>query len=253
MSKAKRGATDLSGIIAVDKPSGMTSHDVVDAIRRLTNEGRIGHAGTLDPMATGLLLVCIGPTTRLSELIMSGDKTYEARITFGAATDTDDSQGSIIARAPLPNGLDTVEFAQQVLKGFLGEQLQMPPLFSAIKKDGKKAYESARQGKSVDLEPRLITVHSLELIETSVDFWDIEAVVSKGTYIRALARDIGEAVGSKAHLTSLRRVRCGSISIEQAYTLKELETRNIRNLFLDPQADFGIPEESIPKGLRNVI
>lgn len=253
MAKAKRGATDLFGIIAVDKPCGMTSHDVVDAVRHLTGEGRVGHAGTLDPMATGLLLVCVGPATRLSEAIMSKDKVYEARIAFGAATDTDDAQGAIIAQAPLPESLDDEGFARRILEDFVGKQQQVPPQYAAIKKDGRKAYESARQGKPVHLESRTIIVHSLALIEAVNDHWDIEARVSKGAYIRALARDIGEAVGSKAHLASLRRVRCGKVSLEQAHSLEDLEKDDIRAFFLNPQTELGIAEESIPEGLRDAL
>ena len=226
----------------MDKPRGMTSHDVIDTLRQLTGEGRIGHAGTLDPMATGLLLVCIGPATRLSSLIMSHDKVYEARIAFGAATDTDDAEGTIIAQAPLPEGINDTSFAMRVLEGFTGEQNQLPPQYSAIKSEGKKAYESARRGRQVELEPRLVTVYVLKLIEAAGGCWDIEAKVSKGTYIRALVRDIGEAVGSKAHLAALRRVGCGQVSVNQAHTLEQLEKGDIRSFFLDPWSDLGITE-----------
>ncbi|MCL1846547.1 MAG: tRNA pseudouridine(55) synthase TruB [Coriobacteriia bacterium] len=259
MTKARRGATDLCGVIAVDKPEGMTSHDVVDALRRLTGEGRIGHAGTLDPMATGLLLVCIGPAARLSELLMAGDKVYQARIRFGAATDTDDAQGVVIASAPLVAKLSDEQFALEVLAGFLGAQEQLPPRFAAIKKDGQKAYVAARKGLDLELEPRTITVHGLRLLEVGAEHWDVEACVSKGAYIRALARDIGEAVGSKAHLASLRRLSCGTVTLAQAHTLKELEQavavggRGIKALFLDLQTDLGITQELLPEGLRNAL
>ena len=259
MAKARRGATRLCGVIAVDKPDGLTSHDVVDALRRLTGEGRIGHAGTLDPAATGLLLVCIGPATRLSELLMADDKVYQARIRFGTATDTDDAQGLVVASAPLAPGLSDEQFASEVLAGFLGTQEQLPPRFSAIKKEGRKAYEAARQGLDPGLEPRTITVYELRLLGATAEYWDVQAHVSKGTYIRALARDIGEAVGSKAHLASLRRLSCGAVSLTQAHTLKELEQaaapdgRGIEALFLDLQADLGIPQELLPEGLRNAL
>jgi tRNA pseudouridine55 synthase len=223
VAKIKRGATDLCGVIAVDKPSGMTSHDVVARLRRFTGEGRIGHAGTLDPAATGLLLVCVGPATRLSDALMAGDKTYEARVVFGAATDTDDAEGVVVAEAPLPAELADEDFARAVLAGFIGEQEQMPPAYSAIKKQGKKAYELARAGKAVELEPRRVTIHALRLVEATAEYWDIEATVSKGTYVRSLARDLGEAVSSRAHLSALRRTRSGQVSVEQAHTLEELE------------------------------
>ncbi|MDR0347733.1 MAG: tRNA pseudouridine(55) synthase TruB, partial [Coriobacteriales bacterium] len=223
MAKARRGATDLCGIIAVDKPAGITSHDVVDRLRRITGEGRIGHAGTLDPAATGLLLVCVGPATRLSDALMAREKTYEARVIFGTATDTDDAEGTPIATAEVPAELADVDFAKGVLAGFVGLQQQKPPHFSARKKNGKKAYELARAGKPVELEPRDVTIYELRLIAATATYWDIEARVSKGTYIRALARDLGEAVGSRAHLGALRRTRVGALSVEAAHTLEELQ------------------------------
>ena len=249
MARAKRGATDLSGIIAVDKPRSMTSHDVVNEIRRITGEGRIGHAGTLDPMATGLLLICVGPATRLSNQIMSHDKTYQARIVFGIATDTDDAEGRVIASAPLPEKLADTRFAEQVLEAFIGTQEQLPPQFAAIKKDGRKAYQIARQGGLIEFDPRTVTVHSLRLIEARDDFWDIEASVSKGTYIRSLARDLGEAVGSRAHLAILRRIQCGKLTVDQACTLEKLRSSSgdLCEFFLDPCRDLGIPEKLVLK------
>jgi riboflavin kinase/FMN adenylyltransferase len=248
MAKPKRGATNLCGVIAVDKPGGMTSHDVVDCLRRLTGEGRIGHAGTLDPAATGLLLVCIGPATRLSAELTGCDKTYEARIVFGTATDTDDAEGSPIATAPLPATLADADFARKVLASFVGEQEQLPPRFSAIKKGGRKAYELARAGKAVELEPRPVTIHALRLIEATADYWDIEAEVSKGTYLRSLARDLGIAVGSQAHLGALRRTRSGRVSLEQAHTLGELGKKDLRSCFLDPIGDLGLAKELLSGG-----
>jgi tRNA pseudouridine55 synthase len=242
MSKAKRGATDLCGILAVDKPSGMTSHDVVARLRRITGEGRIGHAGTLDPAATGLLVICIGPACRLSEQLMAGSKTYEARIIFGTATDTDDAEGAVIATAAIPAEIADEDFARGVLAGFVGEQQQLPPQFAAIKQDGKKAYKLARAGKHVELEPRLVTIHALRLIAVTPEYWDIEADVSKGTYIRALARDLGEAIASKAHVGTLRRTRSGSISIRQAKTLEDLQQGSVESYFLDPALNLGVSQ-----------
>jgi tRNA pseudouridine55 synthase len=244
MAKAKRGATNLCGIVAVDKPANMTSHDVVDCLRRLTGEGRIGHTGTLDPAATGLLLVCIGPATRLSATLTADDKTYEARIVFGTATDTDDAEGTPVEVAPLLPVLADEDFARGVLAGFIGEQEQLPPRFAAIKRDGKKAYELARAGKPVELEPRCVTIHALRLIKAEADYWDVVAEVSKGTYLRSLARDVGVAAGTRAHLGALRRTGVGPVSIEQAHTLKELEQDDIRSFFLDPIRDLGLTEEA---------
>jgi tRNA pseudouridine55 synthase len=228
----------------------MTSHDVVAHLRRSTGEGRIGHAGTLDPAASGLLLVCIGPATRLSDALMAGEKSYEARIVFGAATDTDDAEGTVVATAPLPDGLADEGFAREVLAGFVGEQDQMPPRFSAIKKGGRKAYELARAGKPVELEPRRVSIHELRLIATGAKWWEIEARVSKGTYIRSLARDLGEAVGSRAHLGALRRTWIGRVSIGQAHTLEELKQmgEGIDACFLDRASDLGLSVPPVPGG-----
>jgi tRNA pseudouridine55 synthase len=266
VGKIKRGATDLSGIIAIDKPAGMTSHDVVSCLRRITGEGRIGHAGTLDPAATGLLLLCVGPATRLSDLIMASSKTYVARVVFGSATDTDDAEGVVIETAPIPAKVSDPEYARMVLTSFIGEQEQMPPHYSAIKKEGVKAYQLARKGKTPQLDPRTITIYELHLLELGDNYWDIECSVSKGTYIRSLARDIGEAVGTKAHVGSLRRTRSGAISVERAHELGELKASAdalagdatstaladyVNSLFLDPVKDLGIEGQKIPEGLRN--
>ncbi|MDR2109068.1 MAG: tRNA pseudouridine(55) synthase TruB [Coriobacteriales bacterium] len=223
LPKPKRGATRLCGVLAVDKPAGMTSHDVVDRLRWITGEGRIGHAGTLDPDATGLLLICIGPATKRSEKLMEHDKTYEARVVFGAATTTDDAAGEILRTAAVPAEVADADFARLVLASFLGEQQQLPPQFAAIKKDGRKAYELARKGEKVELEPRSVVFHEIDLLGTGAEYWDIRARVSKGTYLRALARDLGEAVGSAAHLGQLRRTRIGRVAVERAQTLEQLE------------------------------
>jgi tRNA pseudouridine55 synthase len=244
MAKPKRGATDLSGILAVDKPAGLTSHDVVDRIRRLTGEGRVGHAGTLDPMATGLLLLCIGSACKQSETLMAGSKVYQARVVFGAATATDDAQGSVITEAAVPAVVSDEDFALQLLRRFEGQQQQLPPQVSAIKKDGVAAYRRVRRGEEVVVEPRTVTIYSLRLLalgdavgaaigrsdqhkacgsEDAAPWWDIEAEVSKGTYIRSLARDIGEAVGSCAHLGALRRTRIGEWTLADAHKLEDLE------------------------------
>ena len=223
MPAARRGATDLNGILLVDKPIGMSSHDVVDALRRLTGEGRIGHAGTLDPAASGLLVVCIGPATRLSEQLIGHDKTYLARIAFGSSTSTDDAEGVVLASAEPPAELTEPDYARIVLAGFLGPSMQLPPQFSAIKQQGVPAYRKARQGKPVELERRPVLIHSIELLSAGDAQWDIITEVSKGTYVRALARDVGEAVGCPAHLAELRRLAVGPWRVSEAYTLAALE------------------------------
>ncbi|MCL1879737.1 MAG: tRNA pseudouridine(55) synthase TruB [Actinomycetia bacterium] len=223
MGRARRGATDLNGVLLVDKPTGITSHDVVDCLRRASGEGRIGHAGTLDPMATGLLVVCVGPATKLAEHLTAADKSYLARIIFGTSTATDDREGEVLEQATPPACLADPEYVQSILAAFVGEISQMPPQFSAIKLDGVPAYRLARQGRQAELKARQVRISSLELLAATADSWDISADVSKGTYIRSLARDIGQAVGCPAHLGELRRSAVGQWRVSQAQPLAELE------------------------------
>ena len=241
----RRGATGLCGVLAIDKPAGITSHDVVDRVRRITGERRVGHAGTLDPMATGLMLVGVGAATRLSQYLTGHDKTYEARIVFGACTDTDDALGSIIASEQLSGpgqnlsvleGIDSHDEVQRLV----GSSQQLPPAYSAIKKDGVTAYRAAREGKQLELEPRAITVHAATLRDTgtleavlddgrggqfegALPYWDVELSVSKGTYIRSIARDLGLKLGCGAYLGALRRTAIAGFPVERACTLEQLQ------------------------------
>ncbi len=232
--------TGLSGILVIDKPAGMTSHDVVNTLRRLSGERRIGHAGTLDPLATGVLVLCIGPATRLADYLMAGLKTYEARICFGSATNTDDAEGETIQTSELPPGLEDPAFARQFLSEQAGEILQVPPAFSAIKKDGITAYKAARSGAALELEPRRVHLYEAELVTTGKDWWDIRITVSKGFYVRSFARDLGESLGSAAHLGALRRTASGQVSIKQAKDLSSLKTGEPLP-YIDPTAALGFP------------
>jgi len=232
----RRTPTGLSGILALDKPEGMTSHDVVDAVRRKTRERRVGHAGTLDPLATGLLLVCVGPATRLSDYLMTGAKVYEARICFGRETTTDDREGETLRVSELPPELVDSAFATQVLSAMTGPLEQLPPAFSAIKKDGVTAYKAARAGMQLELEPRQVELFDAFLLATGKDFWEVRLSVSKGYYVRSFARDLGRKLNSAAFLGTLRRTASGSVTIEQAITLP------LSNLsFIDPVAALGYP------------
>jgi len=246
MAARKRGATGLSGILLVDKPAGFTSHDVVAKIRRATGEGRIGHAGTLDPMATGLLVVLVGPATRLEPYLSSATKSYDAQITFGAATDTDDAEGAVVREAPVPqDGADPAR-AREVLQGLLGDSLQMPPAYSAIKVDGTTAHRAARAGAPLELKRRPITVHRAELlgIETDPVRWEVGFSVSKGTYVRSLARDLGELLGSAAHLSGLRRTASGTLQLSRAHSLDDIvtaaEAGRLPGLWADPVGALGV-------------
>lgn len=222
MGSRKRGATGLSGVLLVDKPAGLTSHDVVARIRRATGEGRVGHAGTLDPLATGLLVVLVGPATRLEPYLSSAEKRYTVCIAFGSATDTDDSQGAIVREAPVAPEVSREAYAHEILASFTGELMQQPPAYSAIKVGGTTAHRAARAGEAIELADRQVTVYRADLlgIESEPVSWDVAFDVSKGTYIRSLARDIGVATGGAAHLTVLRRTASGPLLIEDARDLE---------------------------------
>ncbi len=236
----------------------MTSHDVVAAMRRATGEGRVGHAGTLDPMATGLLIVLVGPYTRLEPFLSGGWKTYEARIAFGTATDTEDAEGEIIDAAPVPANVFESHEAQSVLDRFLGPSLQMPPAYSAIKVGGRVAHRAARAGEALLLEPRPIEVDSAELLRADADArtWDVRFRVSKGTYVRALARDIGIACGTVAHLSALRRTTAGLLTLDDATDLESATmagaTGVLPGLFVPAVGALGLPVvEASPDLLRD--
>ena len=243
----KRGATTLAGILLVDKPPGMTSHDVVAIVRRATGEGRVGHAGTLDPMATGLLVVLVGPYARLEPYLSGARKSYRARILFGAETDTDDAEGAVVRTAPVPDAVRDPAFAAVTLAAATGHSMQMPPSYSAIKVGGRVAYRAARAGEALELAQRSIEVHDATLV--SVDpvapCWDVDYEVSKGTYVRALARDLGRACGTAAHLAALRRTASGGLSLTDAHTLDSIGAAagegRINDLFTDPIAALDLP------------
>lgn len=241
----KRGASGLSGILAIDKPSLMTSHDVVNRVRRLTGERRVGHAGTLDPLATGLLLVAVGSATRLSNYLTGHDKAYRARIVFGAFADTDDAQGRVVSYggcgAP-GTGLESLDGVdpQTVLAGIEGACEQMPPAYSAIKKNGVTAYKAAREGRKLELEARPVEIYRAAFVaagtahaslddgaggrfEAELPYWDVDFRVSKGTYIRSIARDLGLKLGCGAYLGALRRTAIADMSLADAHALDELE------------------------------
>jgi tRNA pseudouridine55 synthase len=210
------------GLLILDKPSGPTSHDMVSLVRRGTGEKRVGHAGTLDPLATGVLVICLGAATRLSEYLIGEDKRYRAVARLGVATTTYDSQGEVTATAALPPGLGR-ESIERALAAFRGEIMQAPPAFSAIKRGGRKAYELARRGEAVTIEPRAVTIHELRLEDWQPPDVTLDVRCSAGTYIRSLAHDLGQALGCGAHLTALRRTAAGSFTVEQAVSWDDLQ------------------------------
>jgi tRNA pseudouridine55 synthase len=210
----------VSGVLVVDKPIGMTSHDVVQAIRRGTGIRRAGHTGTLDPRASGVLVVLLGPAVRISEYVSASDKRYMATIRLGSATDTYDAEGVITSTASVDE-ISEEQF-KDVLSGYVGQIEQVPPPYSAVKVQGKKAYEMAREGEEVNLEPRLINVYSLDLLEWDPPDAVIDVFCSSGTYVRSLANDLGNELGCGAHLIGLRRTKSGRFTLRDAVPLRRL-------------------------------
>lgn len=209
-----------NGVLLVDKPAGWTSHDVVAKLRGIMKERRIGHAGTLDPMATGLLVIAVGPCTRLLQYATATTKTYVGTVRFGSATDSLDADGTVVATADVPEL--TPEIVNAAAASLTGEQMQIPPMVSAIKVDGKKLYELAREGKEIVREPRPVVIRSFSLTQANATDWDFVTEVSPGTYIRVLASDLAQRLGTLGHLVALRRVSSGGAHVEDALSLDAL-------------------------------
>ena len=221
------------GFLIIDKPTGITSHDVVDRVRRVTGERRVGHAGTLDPAASGVLVVGVGreATKRLGQALR-WDKEYVAQVRLGAVSDTDDAEG-IITKHQIPASKQIpISKITSTLALFTGEIDQVPPRYAAIKKDGKKLYEYARAGQDVARPPRQVTIHELELLSFTWPNVQLRVVCSSGTYIRALARDIGAALGVGGYLTGLQRTRVGSFSLDASVPLQSLTPEDFRSYLL---------------------
>ena len=209
----------ISGVLVVDKPTGMTSHDVVQVIRRGTNIRRAGHTGTLDPRASGVLVVLVGPAVRLSEYVSASDKRYQAVIMLGTTTDTYDADGKTTSSSPVDI---TEEKFDEELQKFVGQIEQVPPPYSAVKVQGRKAYDRARSGEEFELAPRIINVYSLEVLEWAPPEVVIDVNCSSGTYVRSLANDLGARLGCGATLTGLRRTKSGRFSLRDAVPLRKL-------------------------------
>lgn len=218
----------FEGILLIDKPKGCTSHDVVDQVRRKLGMRQIGHAGTLDPMATGLLLILVGRATKVSQYLMSLEKTYEGTLKLGESTDSQDAEGTVVCKRPVPS------FSQEAIKtamlGFIGDQYQTPPMFSAKKVNGMPLYKMARKGKVIERERQFIHIRSFELLDLSLPLISFRLVCSKGTYVRTLAHDLGEILGCGAHLCALRRTATHAFSVEKALSLAQLESLNTKEI-----------------------
>ncbi|OHB32341.1 MAG: tRNA pseudouridine(55) synthase TruB [Desulfuromonadaceae bacterium GWC2_58_13] len=209
----------MEGLLVIDKPGGVTSHDVVRQVRRMCRQRQVGHAGTLDPMATGILVVGVGEATRIIQFLMAGEKTYRATLKLGESTDTQDAEGNILVQ----RGWETItaDAVLRVSQLFVGAIRQMPPMFSALKKDGVPLYRLARQGIEVEREAREVTIQQIRVEKIDLPFITLVVDCSKGTYIRTLCHDIGEMLGCGAHLTALRRTRSGCFSEEDSIRLED--------------------------------
>ncbi len=210
----------MEGVVNIDKQAGMTSHDVVLQVRRILGEKRIGHTGTLDPLATGVLVLCIGKATRIAQYLEAGEKEYDAVMKLGVVTDTLDADGRIIETRTCP--APEREAVVTMMQRFVGTIMQQPPAFSAVKIAGVPSYKRAREGKAEPNKPRLVTIHALELTDYEYPFMSIRVKCSKGVYIRSLCADLGDALGPGAHVVNLKRTRSGKFTISDAVTLEDL-------------------------------
>ena len=238
---------NLSGLLVVDKKTKMTSHDVVEKLRRILNFKKIGHAGTLDPNASGILLACLGKATKIAKFLTEHDKEYEAVIKLGVTTDTYDQEGKIIQ---ITEHLEiTEEQVREAIESFKGEIWQTPPLYSAIKQKGKKLYQYARAGKQVERKKRKVIIKDVRVLEIKLPYVKLKVSCSKGTYIRSLANDIGERLGCGAHLFSLCRTRIGPFELKDALDLEAME--EIRNE--DKIGNFLISVEKVLAHIPSVV
>lgn len=219
-SRRRREPDPYDGILLVDKPAGWTSHDVVAKIRNHFKFSKVGHGGTLDPLATGLLVLLIGKGTKLSQRIMGGDKIYEGTVRLGVTTDSQDRDGEVLEERD--TGGVTRDRVEEVIQSYIGDIEQIPPMVSAIKKDGVALYKMARKGKEVDREPRRIHIFSFEITGFNNPTFEFRVKSSKGTYVRTLAHDIGQDLGTGGNLHALRRIGSGPLSVDKAHTMEEI-------------------------------
>ena len=218
----KKSYRHLSGVFLLNKPLGLSSNTALQKVRRLFNAQKAGHTGALDPLATGLLPICLGEATKFSHYLLDSTKRYQTTVKLGQTTTTGDVEGDVVLQREVP--VLTAELIEQVLQRFRGEIQQVPPMYSALKRDGRPLYELARQGIEIEREARPVTIYELNLIDFTPDSLVLEVTCSKGTYIRVLGEDIGEALGCGGHLTHLHRTQTGHFELIPSYTLEYLET-----------------------------
>lgn len=255
----RRSPSPINALIALDKPIGMTSHDVVARVRRALGTSRVGHAGTLDPAASGVLVIGVGQATKLLGLLTLNRKQYRATFTLGAQTATDDAEGDVLQTAPVAPELLTFDKAATTVKNLVGAYEQVPPAFSAVSVGGKRAYAAARAGEQVELAPRHVEIFDAQLVDVDATHgtWTLDLDVSKGTYIRSIARDLGQELGCLAHVSALRRLSSGSITLADCLKLSDLQSDvlvSIRRHMLDPVATLELsPYELLEEELPSVM
>ncbi len=249
----------MHGILNLHKPTGISSHDAVYAVRRILPAAKVGHAGTLDPMASGVLLICLGNATRITEYLQAHDKTYRARVRLGVETDTYDATGRVVSEKILASTSSQIEKA---VRSFTGKMRQTPPAYSAIKQKGTPLYKLARRGAEVDVAPREVEIYAIEDLRFELPAVEFSVRCSKGTYIRSIAHDLGEKLGCGAHLAALTRLTSGEFKLEDALTLEQLSATVARGelaRYLHPldralaQFDAAMVDASAAQKIRNGI
>lgn len=217
----EKAGSEYEGILLIDKDAGCTSHDVVNKVRRILKIRSVGHAGTLDPLATGLLVILVGRATKVSQYLMSLDKVYDGEMKLGVETNSQDSEGEVVSELPVPESVNEAYMREQ-MASFLGDQYQTPPMFSAKKLNGIPLYKLARQGQEVQREPRFINISKFELLEWNKPAAKFRLACSKGTYVRTVCHDLGKKIGCGAHMSQLRRISSDKFNVENAITVEKL-------------------------------
>ncbi len=217
----EKAGSEYEGILLIDKDAGCTSHDVVNKVRRILKIRSVGHAGTLDPLATGLLVILVGRATKVSQYLMSLDKVYDGEMKLGVETNSQDSEGEVVSELPVPESVNEAYMREQ-MASFLGDQYQTPPMFSAKKLNGIPLYKLARQGQEIQREPRFINISKFELLEWNKPAAKFRLACSKGTYVRTVCHDLGKKIGCGAHMTQLRRISSDKFNVENAITVEKL-------------------------------
>lgn len=247
----RRGESGISCLIGIDKPTGLSSHDVVNRVRRILGERRVGHAGTLDPLASGVLVVGVGQATRLLGIMTLDDKRYRATVVFGVETETDDAEGSVISRKAVPAEVADEGFARARVEALVGDHDQVPPRYSAVSVGGRRSYARARAGEDVDLPARHIRILDARLVSVEsgeTPSWTVDLHVSKGTYVRSIARDLGRDLGCGAYLGALRRTASGCVGAGDCSPLADIEEVGPALALagcLDPVATLGFPKREL--------